>query len=234
MAYCVNCGVELEKSIQNCPLCGVEVNNPKEPYNEAVPKPYSRHVAGVQQRAQRRVIAAILSVALVLAAAICVMANLVYDDQPTWSLYVLASMMLVWVTLLLPLLKRMHPVALVMLDVCALLVFLYLVNMADTSREWYFELAIPLVLLFGTLGLLNVGAFRSKHFRGWEPFGIAIMSGGVAMLGLEAVLDSFNDMQIQLGWSWFVALPALAVGVVFFIAERRRRLKEAIYKRLRL
>ena len=28
MSYCVNCGVELEKSEKACPLCGIEVKNP--------------------------------------------------------------------------------------------------------------------------------------------------------------------------------------------------------------
>ena len=31
MSYCVNCGVELEKSEKRCPLCGVEGINPAQP-----------------------------------------------------------------------------------------------------------------------------------------------------------------------------------------------------------
>jgi uncharacterized membrane protein YvbJ len=30
MSYCVNCGVELERSLKACPLCGVPVINPLE------------------------------------------------------------------------------------------------------------------------------------------------------------------------------------------------------------
>ena len=234
MAYCVNCGVELEKSIQYCPLCGVEALNPAEPYDEGLPKPYSRHVAAAQQRAQRRVLAGVVTVMLVLAGVVCLMADLVYNDTPTWSIFVLASLMLVWVAALCPLIYKLHPVTMVLLDVCALLLFLYLVNLADTTREWYFEIAIPLVLLYGILGLIDVAAFRGRLLQGWEKYGLTIMSVGTAMLGLEAVLDQFNDLVVQLGWSWFVALPAFALGVIFFLAERRRKLKDAIHKRLRL
>ena len=34
MSYCVNCGVELQKSEPRCPLCGTEVLNPNELHEE--------------------------------------------------------------------------------------------------------------------------------------------------------------------------------------------------------
>ena len=46
MSYCVNCGVELEKSEKKCPLCGVEVINPKEPPQDKEPRqrPYPNRI----------------------------------------------------------------------------------------------------------------------------------------------------------------------------------------------
>ena len=38
MSYCVNCGVELEKSEKKCPLCGVEVINPAQPPEDKEPR----------------------------------------------------------------------------------------------------------------------------------------------------------------------------------------------------
>ena len=40
MSYCVNCGVELESSLQECPLCHTPVINPKEADREIPPSPY--------------------------------------------------------------------------------------------------------------------------------------------------------------------------------------------------
>ena len=37
MSYCVNCGVELQKSEPRCPLCGTEVINPNEIAEEERP-----------------------------------------------------------------------------------------------------------------------------------------------------------------------------------------------------
>ena len=40
MSYCVNCGVELQKSEPRCPLCGTEVVNPNELKEEKPIRPY--------------------------------------------------------------------------------------------------------------------------------------------------------------------------------------------------
>lgn len=44
MSYCVNCGVELGKAEQRCPLCGTEVVNPKEPYDPKAKQLYPKQL----------------------------------------------------------------------------------------------------------------------------------------------------------------------------------------------
>jgi hypothetical protein len=163
------------------------------------------------------------------------MANLVYEDAFTWSVYVVASLALLWVLILLPLVYTgLHPAAVVMLDICALLLYLYVINQADKSADWYITLAMPQVLLVGILALIDVLLWRSRHVRGWQRYGIVIMSVGVGMMGLEILLDLFNDMQVQLQWSWFVIIPAFALGLILFLLERKREVKDEILKRLRV
>ncbi len=235
MAYCVNCGVELEKSAQNCPLCGVEAKNPKEPFDPSVPRSYSARIATIQDQVERRYTAIIISVLLALAAVICVMANLVYEDSFTWSIYVVASLVLVWVLAIFPLLyPRLHPVVIVALDVCALLLFLYVINYQDPASDWYTRLAMPQVLLYGFLALVVVLLWRTSFVRGWQRVGVAIMAVGAGVMGLECLLDLYNSMQVQLQWSWFVIIPAFAIGLILFLIERKREVKEEIMKRLRV
>ena len=42
MSYCVNCGVELESSLTECPLCNTPVINPKELYDQKKTSPYPK------------------------------------------------------------------------------------------------------------------------------------------------------------------------------------------------
>jgi hypothetical protein len=60
------------------------------------------------------------------------------------------------------------------------------------------------------------------------------MSAGLAMMGLESLLDLFNDMQVSLQWSWFVVIPAFALGLILFLLEKKREVKDEILKRLRV
>ncbi|MDD3921369.1 MAG: hypothetical protein PHO41_09390, partial [Eubacteriales bacterium] len=122
MSYCVNCGVELEASERHCPLCGVEVINPKEPVDPSRPRPYSNKVAMIQGRVERRYTAFIITVLMALAACVCVMADLVYQGTLSWSAIVLVSLTFLWVLAVMPFaFPMLHPVLLVSMDVCALL-----------------------------------------------------------------------------------------------------------------
>jgi hypothetical protein len=189
----------------------------------------------IQARLERRYLAWIITVLMILIAIVCVMVDLVYYGSVSWSLYVALSLALSWITVLFPLLAAsMHPVMLVLLDACALLAFLYVLNESDPSSDWYLRLAMPQVMLFGMLGLLNVFLWRSSFVHGWQKISVVVVSIGVAMMGLETLLDLFNDMAVTLDWSWFVIIPAFAVGLIFFILERKRLLKDAITKRLRI
>jgi hypothetical protein len=145
----------------------VEAVNPKEPYDSTLPRPYSTHIAKIQTQVERRYAALIITILMALAAVVCVMANLVYEDAFTWSIYVVASLGLLWVLILFPLLTPgLHPAAAVMLDICALLLYLYIVNQASGGADWYSRLGMPQVLLYGVLALIDVLFWRSTHVRG--------------------------------------------------------------------
>ena len=40
MSYCVNCGVELDKTCGSCPLCNTPVYNPNQPVDTESVKPF--------------------------------------------------------------------------------------------------------------------------------------------------------------------------------------------------
>ena len=145
----------------------MEAVNPKEPYDPTLPKPYSARIAQMQARVERRYAALIVSILMGLAAVVCVMANLVYENTFTWSIYVVASLGLLWVLVLFPLVTAgLHPIAAVMLDICVLLLYLYVINQTSGGQDWYSRLAMPQVLLYGILGLIDVVCWRKyPHLR---------------------------------------------------------------------
>lgn len=49
MSYCVNCGVELEASLRECPLCHTPVINPMEAGKDKPPSPYPTDKGQVEE-----------------------------------------------------------------------------------------------------------------------------------------------------------------------------------------
>lgn len=47
MSYCVNCGVELEVSLQKCPLCNTPVINPNALHQAKNTSPYPKETGQV-------------------------------------------------------------------------------------------------------------------------------------------------------------------------------------------
>ena len=137
MSYCVNCGVELEKSEKKCPLCGVEVINPAQPPEDKEPRqrPYPNRIEELSMNINKQFAAALLSVFMVFAAAICCVCNIIIDKSITWSQYVIGAIFFTWVVVTVPLIfKRAVLIKSLVLDIAALLLFLFMVSRLDGSR----------------------------------------------------------------------------------------------------
>ena len=91
MSYCVNCGVELQKSEPRCPLCGTEVINPNEPREEKPARPYPSHVEHLDKTVDRRYIASFISLLLLIPLFTVMLANILVSGKLSWSYYVLGG-----------------------------------------------------------------------------------------------------------------------------------------------
>lgn len=181
MSYCVNCGVELEKSEKKCPLCGVEVINPKEPPQDKEPRqrPYPNRIEELSVNINKQFAAALLSVFMVFAAAICCVCNIIIDKGITWSQYVIGAIFFTWVAVTVPLLfKRAVLIKSLVLDIAALLFFLFMVSRLDGSRPWFTTVAVPIVSVVASMALILVLGVQYKYIRGLTlPAAIFICAG---------------------------------------------------------
>ena len=75
MSYCVNCGVELDKTCSVCPLCNTRVINPNQPVDTVSPKPYPVN-KGYVDSGIRKETAILMAVCLATTAVVCGLLNL--------------------------------------------------------------------------------------------------------------------------------------------------------------
>lgn len=235
MSYCVNCGVELEKSEKSCPLCGVEVFNPLQPFDEKAIRPYPRRLDPINARINRQFIAAIMSICLAFPALLCLAINLSLDGRLTWSLYAMGALALLW-TFAVPLYLFRKPSLTVLFlpDTAAVLAYLLLIAVLQQGLSWYLGLALPLVLLTGGLVYLNAALILHRIFRGFVIPAAVLISIGLLVMGVELIIEQYLAGAWDLGWSFYVLIPCLAIAMVCLTIARRQSIREEIRKRLHL
>lgn len=235
MSYCVNCGVELEESLKQCPLCFAEVVNPEKPYDKEARRPYSHRIDHITRRVDRHFTAIIATVVLLLIIGVCMMADEIYSEQIDWSLYIAVSLALCWVLLIFPMaFDRLHPIFYILADVAALASFLYAIEYLTGPGSWFDKVALPMIYMLGVVSALCATLIRAKILKGLHRPAWVIGSVAISILGVEALLDSFIDGQIVLDWSWFAAVPLITLALILTLIERKTQLKEAIFRRLHI
>lgn len=96
MSYCVNCGVELDKTCSVCPLCNTRVINPNQPVDTVSPKPYPVN-KGYVDSGIRKETAILMAVCLATTAVVCGLLNLLFITFSHWSFYVIGICIVLWI-----------------------------------------------------------------------------------------------------------------------------------------
>jgi len=128
MAYCVKCGVELERNLTACPLCNTPVY-----YREEMDEEYHKRYPDRSQRMQYRRVNLVPSKAfvylmtfiIVIPMIVCLMIDFRSHRTVTWSFYPVASILLVWILMAYPaLMKRYSFMKVITIDIYSVTLFL--------------------------------------------------------------------------------------------------------------
>lgn len=235
MSYCVNCGVELEKTIKQCPLCGTEVKNPNQPVDTISPKPYPANRANLNPT-DRKETALLISLILVSPSIACAIMNFLIFGTGTWSLHVIGICTILWTIIVPPLLFRKMPKLLgIVLDAAVILAYIYIfvIQLGDTTG-WYREIAVPIVVLLAFLMLILMGIY--DYYR--PPIIVNFMSLlgaiGIFCMGIEAAIGLHFYNEIRFVWSAVVMICCLLIIIPLGIVVARPKMREEVRRRLHM
>lgn len=227
MSYCVNCGVELDDSAKKCALCGAPVLNPylDEP-EEALPPPYPDRLA-LPEGTNRRYIAFLVSMVLLIPNLICGVANLLILDSGVWSAYIVSSSLLFWVFFIVPfLMEKPRPLVLWLLDTLAGTLYTWLYYVVGWGpRGWFFYLGLPLILGLSVISLFMISWLGRKR-RDWPHVSIALLAEITLYAVYADVLFSlYQHTGRPLQYSLVIAVCCLALMAFFIAVARNKRLR---------
>lgn len=233
MSYCVNCGVELDKTCSKCPLCNTKVYNPNQPVDTTSPTPYPSK-KGVETLPNRNDLVIFMFIILSTISVVCVILNGFLFEATNWSLYVVGICVLLWV-LLNPVLfpNKLTKITWLLLVGISIAVYLGMISFLHPGNGWYLDLGLPITALStGVILLFYYLAFY--HQKKSLLFRCGLFLGSIAALCvfIEALGDAHFGNPTTLSWSAVVLICALALDAVLVTISYLSGIRAEIRRRM--
>lgn len=193
MSYCVNCGVELDATARACPLCHTPVQNPNRPVDAELPPPFPSRRKEVQP-ASKKELALLISAMFASVAVLCGVLNLFFlalraalvplrrwrgcDAVALAGAAAPSAGEPLWVRLLL--------------DSCAVGVYVYLISIDLHGQRWFLGLALPIILTGGAI-VTALGLILSR--------GRSILSSVTLIIGAVGLFVVGSNSLWTAGWA---------------------------------
>lgn len=233
MSYCVNCGVELCDSEKSCPLCGVEVNNPKKPYDESVVKPYPGNIEADMKKINVKFGSRLAFLILLIPSAITTICDLLITRSLSWSLLVTGACFCIYVWFILPFnLRKRTPYQFVVFDCIAALLYIMLIAYQTGDFEWYNRLAVPITISSYTYILALMVVFRQRKLSRFLKTAFCFLSTGALSTVIDLFVSLFVSGRIYLSWSLIVLCVCVIFFLIFVVLYRKKIIAEELKKRL--
>jgi len=238
MSYCVNCGVELDGSAKECPLCNTPVLNPRRKESqaswkegeEASPFPVEK---GQVEAADRKDFGILLSTVVLATAATCGFLNAFVFRGVLWSLTVIGACAVLWVMMIPIVIYKGQSIYLSLLfDGIAVVIYLHMLTYLTGSRDWFWGLGTPIVMLVTVISELVTLCIRRLP-RSFLTVSLYLFTAaGVLCVGLELLIDCYLESGMALSWSAVVLTVCVILDIAVITMLSRRRLRNEVRRRL--
>ena len=232
MSYCVNCGVELEASLQECPLCHTPVINPKEINKQRTASPYPTDKGQVEV-VKRKDFGILVSVVLIATGATCLLLNLLVFNSSLWSLVVIGSCLCLFVFSFPAIFYSKTPIYLSLLaDGISVAVYLFLITFLTDSNEWFWHLGLPIVALLTVLAELFPLLARFLPFNILSCALCIFIEIPAFCVSLELLIRHILERPYRITWSAVVLTVCVIIDIALITILAKKRLRNEVRRRL--
>ena len=219
MTICLNCGVELDDGLKICPLCGRDPEKKSE--QEQISDNYPSDVIQLEKKENRRYLWELSGIIAISGIVVCTLLDLLTGKRLNWSLFSDVSITAAWVILTLYLFLYKRTVAIIVLQMLAILTALFFIDLLATGREWFFQVGLPVTVAgFIAAGIVIV-LYRAAYLKGLNIIASALIALSVYCIITEIVFDKYRNFSVDLNWSIIVTVSILPVALLFFFFQNR-------------
>lgn len=228
MKTCAYCGVELEKNMNFCPLCGEPVmdNNPdtqeyirvrKRRQEEKLLTTYQKLSAEQKRKIFRQVSAIIL----LSGALVTFIIDFISNGTITWSKYPIAvcGVLLVNTSLISLLYKKL--LLFLFTSFISTSVLLVLFDLFTETVGWGVKLGIPLLLAAYVIVYILIILIKIAEKHGLNIIAYAFIAAGLLSLCAEGIISLYVENKLELEWSVIVMASVLVIAAILLFIHYR-------------
>ncbi len=225
MSYCVNCGGELDVSAQKCALCNTPVYHPAKPEEIEAFAPFSDKMA-VPHNMKRKFIALIATYIMRIPNIVCLLINIFTSPENLWFIFLGSSSLLFWVVFIFPFLaKKLHPYLMWGFDTVAVALYvLVFYSQNFGGGDWYFSIALPIVLIVSACVLVYIYWDRKRKHH-WTSKLLHIFVDLVISLSVASACFYFSGRVLQFEISIIIDLCCLALLFFWLYANKSKKVR---------
>ena len=161
MNYCTNCGVELDKDLISCPLCGLTKGKVEITEKNDQSEHYPADIILLHRKEIRRQIWELSGIISFSGIAVCTIVDLVIKKSLSWSLFADTSILAAWICLTLVLMAFRKYFIIIPGLLITILTMLFLFDLFSPPVNWFYGIALPLTIALFRRYLL-IGIFLIK------------------------------------------------------------------------
>lgn len=234
MSYCVNCGVELDKTLSTCPLCNTPIINPKESVDLNSPTSYPK-TKGIVDPVKRSDTAILLSVILIATAVASGILNLFVFQTGLWSLYIIGACILLWIFFIPVLLYSKLSIYLTILfDGIAIALYCGIVYYQFPINQWFLYLALPIIVVITFLIIIFTLVIRFFKTSILSTAILIISEIAVLTVSIELLIKNFLNVNLHITWSAVVLTTCVVIDIMLITILKRKNLRDEVRRRMHI
>lgn len=232
MSYCVNCGVELDKTCSSCPLCQTPVYNPHQPIDTSTPPPFPVK-KGTAEPVKRKEFTILMSIVFSTIAVVCLILNHMLFVRTHWSVYVIGLCILFWI-FLLPMFfpNFIRAWMSLIFNGISIAAYLAVISWLHPGNGWYLDIGLPITVL-GTALILNYYYFSLKR-KSSLITRTALLFGslGILCVAIELLIHLHYQDPLRLSWAAIVLTCCVSIDIILTAISYLTGIRAEIRKRM--
>ena len=232
MSYCVNCGVKLDEALNKCPLCNTPVINPSELKKMGPISPFPTE-RGETEKVKSKDMIIFTTVFLITTALCCLLLNILVFSKTLWSIPIIGLCAFIWVITIPPIAFSKMPIYLYFLIAgLSMSGYLYMLSFMTSNKVWLTRLALPITALATVLILTFILLIKKVSASILSIALYIYLLLPILCIGIELLICHYYDKPLRITWSAIVLTPCMIVSIALITILSRKRLREAVRRRL--